>query len=172
VGPVKSRMSGRDGMTGHQPQPPNAEDIHKHLDLVQAVVTRMSAASSSAKSWLMPIVAATYGYAITSRRPVIALLGVGAVLLFLYLDANYLRQEKRYRRLYKAVSAGGPLSRFSLDPDEAPVFSQRPGEEWGAKMPPWIAKYLPGPGVWLSWSILPFYTVLLLVGGVVFWTFR
>lgn len=155
-----------------QPPTPSPEDVHKHLDLVQAVVTRMSAASSNAKGWLLPVITATYGYALTTRRGVIAILGVGAVLLFLYLDANYLRQEKRYRRLYKAVSAGQPLSRFSLDPDEAPLSSQWLSEEWGAWMPRWLAKYLPGPGVWLSWSILPFYGALVIVGAVTAWKVR
>lgn len=152
--------------------PPSREDVHKHLDLVQAVVTRMSAASSGVKGWLLPVVMATYGYAISSGRGAIAVLGIGAVLLFLYIDANYLRQEKRYRRLYMAVSAGQPLTRFSLDPDEAPVLNQELGEDWGRWMPRWIAKYVPGPGVWLSWSILPFYGSLVIVGAVIAWKFQ
>lgn len=152
-----------------QPEPSSSADLHKHLDLVQTVVTRMSAASSTAKGWLLPVVTAVYGYAITAQQGDIALLGVGAVLLFLYLDANYLRQEKRYRRLYKAVSSGEPLNRFSLDPEEVPFSHHRLGEEWGKWMPRWIARYLPGPGVWLSWSILPFYGFLLATGALIAW---
>ena len=45
-------------------------------------------------------------FALTKSADSIALLGLAAVLLFAYLDANYLRQEKRFRRLYVAVAAG------------------------------------------------------------------
>ena len=102
--------------TQHDP-----EDRRKHLDFIQSVVTRMSAASSNAKAWLLPVVTATYGYALTQCAGSVALLGVGATLLFSYLDANYLRQEKRFRALYKAVAQGAyNIAAFSLQPDELP----------------------------------------------------
>lgn len=55
---------------------------------------------------MLPVLTLTYGYSITSKTESIALLGAGTALLFAYLDANYLRQEKRFRRLYKAVAEG------------------------------------------------------------------
>jgi histidine triad (HIT) family protein len=59
----------------------------------------VSAASTAAKSWMLPGVTVTYGYAITQSAASVAQLDVGATLLFAYRDANYLRQEKRFRRL-------------------------------------------------------------------------
>lgn len=91
-----------------EPPPKNQdpEDKRKHLDFIQSVITRMSAASSSAKAWLLPVVTAAYGYALTQNADSVALLGLGATLLFAYLDANYLPQEKRFRALYKTVACG------------------------------------------------------------------
>ena len=145
---------------------PSREDLHKHLDFIQAVVTRMSAASSTAKAWLLPVVTAAYGYALTQNADSVALLGLGATLLFAYLDANYLRQEKRFRSLYKTVAQGKhDIATFSLQPDDFPsdVPTKDKGD-WPGRTPEWINRLLPGPNVWLSWAILPFYVPLVLVG--------
>lgn len=144
------------------------EDRRKHLDFIQAVVTRMSTASSSTKSWLLPVVTATYGYALTKNAESVALLGIAAVLLFAFLDANYLRQEKAYRRLYDAVAKKTrdvPL--FSLDPSDA----DDPIPETGSrreKVGRLIRRWFPGRMTWSSWSIAPFYGSLMLVGVIIF----
>lgn len=149
--------------------PPDPEDRRKHLDFIQAVVTRMSAASSNAKAWLLPVVTAAYGYALTQKADSVALLGLGASLLFAYLDANYLRQEKRFRSLYKAVASGRyNIATFSLQPDDLP--SEVPTKEkgdWPAGTPRWINRLLPGPNVWLSWSVGMFYLPVALLGVVI-----
>lgn len=155
-------------MTATEDGSAKAEDVRKHLDFIQAVVTRMSAASSNAKAWLLPVVTATYGYALTRHAGIVALLGVLAAALFGFLDANYLRQEQAYRALYDAVAQGTrdvPL--FSLDvahasdPTPEPVTRR---ERALARLHRWI----PSGRVWASWSIAPFYGVLLLVGVAIF----
>lgn len=144
------------------------EDRRKHLDFIQAVVTRMSAASSQAKAWLLPVVTAAYGYALTQRADSVAWLGVMATLVFAYLDANYLRQEKRFRSLYKAVASGtSSIGAFSLQPDDLPPETPREDRgDWPEGTWIWINRFLPGPRVWRSWSIACFYGPLAL-GGVV-----
>lgn len=146
-------------------EPPIApEDRRKHLDYIQAIVTRQSAASSSAKGWLLPIVTATFGFALTQSSWPLAALGMVAVVLFAYLDANYLRSEKQFRRLYNTVARSSrrvPL--FTLDPvdaedplpDDAPAMSK-----WKRAM----RTYLPERSIWASWSIAPFYIALLVLG--------
>jgi hypothetical protein len=143
------------------------EDRRKHLDFIQATITRMSSASATTKSWMMPVVTATYGYALTQSIPSLALLGIAAILLFAYLDANYLRQEKRFRGLYQAVAERKEeVPVFSLNPDDAPrAHPGRPAEDWPTWMPRWVNRFLPGPTVWASWSIGPFYLTLSAVGG-------
>lgn len=142
------------------------EDRRQHLAFIQSIITRMSAASISTKSWLMPVIVGTYGYALTKGADSVAVLGVGAVLLFAYLDANYLRQEQHFRRLYKAVAEGSTnIASFSLKPEDVPQAStEKYSENWGKWMPRWINRLLPGPSVWISWAVAPFYLVLVSVG--------
>ncbi|WP_229067459.1 hypothetical protein [Actinoplanes sp. DH11] len=141
-----------------------ADDRRKHLDYIQAVVTRMSAASSTAKGWLLPVVTATYGFALTKKAFAIALLGIAAVLLFSLLDANYLRQEKAYRRLYDAVARGTKtIPSFSLNPADAEDAGPA-ATTFGAKVRRGLARWFPGADVWLSWSIAPFYGALAVIG--------
>jgi hypothetical protein len=144
------------------------EDRRKHLDFIQATITRMSAASTTSKSWMFPIVTVTYGYAVTQNAPSAALLGIGAALLFSYLDANYLRQEKRFRRLYMAVAEGkNEIAAFSLNPDDVALLnSKKSAEDWAGWMPRWINRFFPGPDVWISWSIGPFYAAVVITGVV------
>ena len=146
------------------------EDKRKHLDLIQAVVTRMSSASSNAKSWLLPVVTAAYGFALTSRSGSVSMLGIVAVLLFSYIDANYLRQERAYRTLYDVVALGKrPVPPFSLNPanaDEPLPDTDDLSKKQKAGMT--VRQWMPGWRIWISWSIAPFYGTLLLLGIGVF----
>src|SRR6266536_4121001 len=93
---------------------PSPEDRRQHLMFIQSVVARMSQASASAKTWLLPIVTAAYGYALAKYSWSVAALGVGAVLVFCLLDANYMKQERAFRSLYDQVANGGRIPRFSM----------------------------------------------------------
>ena len=146
------------------PVVPSEEDRRKHLDFIQAVITRMSAASSNVKGWLLPVVTATYGFALIQHSRAVALLGLAAVVLFMFLDANYLRQERAYRRLYDTVAQGmRAVPRFSLDPSEAddPIPASA---GWRERVGTVVGRWVPAWSVWSSWSILPFYGALLLIG--------
>lgn len=163
---------------------PNHEDLHRHLDFIQAVVARMSAASISTKSWLLPVVTATYGYGMTQNAWSVIALGLGAVLLFMFLDAHYLDREKAYRALYEAVAGMKGIPLFSLDPREVDYCEQIPepqrdntpaamGEGPGGQQPPVHTErsqfrfpfdWMPDTSVWKSWAITPFYGSLLAVG--------
>ncbi|QIK50344.1 HIT domain-containing protein (plasmid) [Gordonia terrae] len=140
------------------------EDRRKHLDYIQAVVTRQSAASSSAKGWLLPVTTAAFGFALTQRLWPLALLGVIAVILFAYLDANYLRSEKAFRKLYNTVArAERMVPRFTLDPTDAdePLTEGTPEKTRWQKFK---QSYVPEWSVWRSWSIAPFYVAMLVLG--------
>lgn len=164
------------------------EDLHKHLDFIQSVVTRMSAASTSTKSWLLPVVTAAYGYGMTRNAWSVVALGLGAVLLFMFLDAHYLDREKAYRALYDAVARNEGVPLFSLDPGAAhrpaprePTSSDITPEEaeervgndddentgrW-VKLKEVLTGWVPDSSVWKSWAITPFYGSLVLVGVVI-----
>lgn len=146
----------------------SSDDRRKHLEFIQAVVARMSLASSAAKSWLLPVVTLTYGYALTRHVESVALLGVAASVLFSLLDVNYLRQEKAYRRLYETVARSpGKVPVFSLDPlaVDDPASSALTVRN---KFVQRVSRWIPEPAVWMSWSIAPFYGGLVAVGVVIF----
>lgn len=135
----------------HQAEP-SPEDRRQHLSFIQAVITRMSQSSATAKTWLLPIVSAAYGYTITKDAPAIALLGALAVVVFGLLDANYLKQERAFRKLYDDVARGRAIPAFALNPALA-------SPEKGTKI-----NYWPDWRDVRSWAILPFYGPLLIAG--------
>jgi hypothetical protein len=83
----------------------------------------------------------------------LALLEIFLIAVFAYVDASYLRSEKAYRALCKAVGGSQrmvPL--FTLDPTDAhePQRGDTPGvARWKALRD----KYIPPREVWTSWSI-------------------
>lgn len=108
---------------------------------------------------------AAYGYALTQQADSVAWLGFLATVLFAYLDAQYLRQEKRFRCLYTAVAHGSPdVEAFTLNTMRLPAgFTASDRGDWKSA-PKWVQNLVPGPSVWRSWSIAPVYTALLIVG--------
>ena len=144
----------------------------------------MAQSSVQTKSLLLPVVVATYGYALTQKSVSVSLLGIAAVLLFGYIDASYLRQEQAYRRLYNAVIEGTKeIPLLSLNPscvdkvvfpvnadlnlteDTEPVCEEKSfWKKSGEVIKEWV--FL-GPKVWLSWSIFPFYFGFFVVGCAV-----
>lgn len=138
------------------PVPTSPEDRRQHLSFVQAVITRMAQASASAKTWLLPVVTATFGFALTQNQPIIALFGVVATLLFGLMDANYLKQERAFRGLYDKVAAGDELPLFAMNP----ALAASEGRQ----------NYWPDAKDLSSWSIAPFYLPLTILGvGLSLW---
>lgn len=134
----------------------------------------MATASSNTKSWLLPVVTAAYGYALTQRADSVAVLGLAAVAVFGLLDANYLRKEQEYRELYNAAAG---LGRAKQEMPTVPLFSMNPpkadcplakGSGWGHKLTQMWYCWIPGRSVWLSWSVTPFYGSLLVVGVAIY----
>lgn len=127
------------------------EDRRQHLAFIQSVVTRMSQASASAKTWLLPIVTAAYGYALTKDSWTVATLGIGAVIVFGLLDANYLKQERSFRVLYDKVANGGSVPRFSMNPTLAASEGRR-------------SNYWPDMKDVKSWAVAPVYGPFIFAG--------
>lgn len=127
------------------------EDRRQHLSFIQAIVTRMSQASSSSKTWLLPIVTLTYGYAVAKEQFWVAVMGIGAVLIFGLLDANYLKQERAFRKLYDKVASGVDIPVFSLNPSFA--------GSTGSKV-----NYWPDWEDLRSWAVAPIYGPLIVAG--------
>lgn len=135
-----------------QPDPVEVqpEDRRQHLAFIQDVISRMAQSSASAKTWLLPIVMATLGFAFTQKHPLVAALAVVATLIFGLLDANYLKQERAFRTLYDKVTAGANIPQFAMNPTLAASEGRQ--------------NYWPDWKDVLSWSIAPFYFPLVAAG--------
>jgi hypothetical protein len=81
----------------------------KHLEMIQAVMTRMAQNSFTYKGWAITLVAGIFALAagggIGSRFALTALL---PALVFWGLDGYYLRQERLFRKLYDDVRNAEP----------------------------------------------------------------
>lgn len=81
------------------------ENKHKHLEMVQGIISRMASNSFQLKGLCVTIAVAISALAVVRSNALIFLLLLIPVLAFWLLDAHYLRQEKLFRELYDYVSA-------------------------------------------------------------------
>ena len=79
--------------------------IDAHLHMIQAVVTRLAAHSTTIKGWAVTVSGALLGFAATASTPVVAVIAAYVVIAFAVLDAYYLALERAYRLLYQRVAA-------------------------------------------------------------------
>jgi len=92
------------------------QDRSKHLELLQAVISRMASNSFALKGWSVTVTAALLGLAAKDANPGFAIIAFYPALAFWGLDAYYLRQERRFRALYDAVRSKGSVEPFAMDP--------------------------------------------------------
>lgn len=134
----------------------NAEDKRHYLSMIQGAVLRMSTASTTSKSWLLPVVTAAYGYAVVQSEAGVALLGITAVIAFAALDAHYLRLERAFRALFRKAVAGD-VTVYEMNP--RPYFHTANGDP--ADLREENCRW--SKVVW-SWSVAGFYGVFLIAG--------
>jgi hypothetical protein len=72
----------------------------KHLEFIQAIITRMAGNSFQLKSWGVTLVSALLALAAKDSNRNIIWIAYMPVTFFWFLDAYYLRQERMYRKLY------------------------------------------------------------------------
>ena len=87
----------------------------KHLEFIQAVITRLAHDSFLYKGWAITVVAAIFALAARDAKPSYLLVALLPTLVFWGLDGYYLRQERLFRKLYHGVRTA-PLSVEESDP--------------------------------------------------------
>lgn len=100
--------------------------VQTHLGILQGVIERMAANSTSSKTWCITIVSAILVVVADKAKPSYALLALLPIILFAALDAYYLGMEKGFRnaynqfvrKLHKGVITADDL--FSVQPVGAP----------------------------------------------------
>lgn len=99
----------KDGSKVKNPQNIEKENINlekklKHLEFIQAVINRMAGNSFMIKGWSVTVLSLVSAFVLKDGDPRLVPVGYFLVLMFWFLDAYYLKIEKNYRELYKAVS--------------------------------------------------------------------
>src|SRR3954453_15159372 len=75
-----------------------------HLQMIQAVITRMSTNSFSLRGWTVTLISAVFALAAKDADIRYIVIAFFPTIMFWMLDGFYLAQERRYRDLYVAVS--------------------------------------------------------------------
>ncbi|MCA1838807.1 MAG: hypothetical protein ABR507_05910 [Actinomycetota bacterium] len=78
----------------------------RHLEMVQAVISRLSNEGFVVKGWAITLSAAFLGVAVNVGSWVMALVTIGPTVAFWGLDTYFLRSERLFRELYDSVRIG------------------------------------------------------------------
>ena len=124
----------------------------KHLDYIQAVITRMNANSFQLKGWMVTLSSALLALSASTKNYNFVLVAILPVMIFWFMDAYYLTQERKFRGLYNDVAG------ITENPREIKLFAMRPDLYTGGKYSYW--------NVLFSETILRLYlpVALILVG--------
>lgn len=83
------------------------EILHKEIDLIQNVISRMASNSFLLKGWIITIIigalALTSGVEFKSDIPYLTVVLLIPLMIFWYLDAYFVHKEKCFRKLYEWV---------------------------------------------------------------------
>ena len=75
----------------------------KHIEILQGIISRMAGNSFEVKKWSVGVVTALLGFSMEKGDWRFAVLSVFPALVFWYLDAFYLYQERLFRTLHERV---------------------------------------------------------------------
>lgn len=98
----------------------NMENKYKHMDYVQSAISRMAANTFYLKGWNITIIAAIVALSFKESDWKIYACALVLNVVFWFLDAYYLKQEKLFRELYNKVSkiSDDNLVDFSMTTNE------------------------------------------------------
>lgn len=80
-------------------------DQLKHLEFIQTIITRMNSNSFQLKGWAITIISALLALYASSSNVTYIFIAIAPTILFWFLDAYYLQQERKFRGLYDDVVA-------------------------------------------------------------------
>lgn len=79
------------------------ENKRAHLEMIQAVVNRMSVNSFLLKGWSVVLISALFALGAGDSQVLFVYLAYFPAIAFWMLDAYFLRQERLFRKLYDRV---------------------------------------------------------------------
>lgn len=133
-------------------------DLHKELELIQSVISRMANNSFLVKGWTMTLMSALIAFGkdsiLANINGIYYLIMMISILVpFWWLDAYYLKQERIFRKVYdRAVNDPEAKNRIPFD--------LNPKEEINTIQSVWKTMWTGA----VRWFYIPF--ILLLVVGI------
>ncbi|MET3973178.1 hypothetical protein [Bradyrhizobium sp. S3.9.1] len=128
--------------------------VTTHINVVQGIINRLANNSSTCKTWCVALVGAFLSLAGATHNPTIAGSVLVPIVVFGFVDAMYLAQEKAYRDLYERIVAAVQSDSYKL----RSVFEARADRTlrhvWWALA---------------SWSVWPIYGGLILAYLIAAW---
>ena len=121
----------------------------KHLEFIQNVITRMNTNSFQIKGWSVIIASALLAIYASTKNNYFFLAAVFPTIIYWFLDAYYLNQERKFRGLYNDVAG------VTDEPKEIKPFAMRPDLYVGGKYSYWSAFF--------SITILKMYLAIILI---------
>ena len=79
------------------------ENKRAHIEMIQAVVNRMSINSFLLKGWSVVLISALFALAAGDSQALFVYIAYFPAIAFWMLDAYFLRQERLFRKLYDRV---------------------------------------------------------------------
>ncbi len=99
----------------------------KHLEMLQSAISRMASNSFQVKAWCVTLVSALLALSAKDAHYMV-IVAYLPVLMFWWLDAYFLRQERLFRELFDQVRTNGKedadFSMKTLSEEESKVESQ------------------------------------------------
>jgi hypothetical protein len=128
---------------------PSLDAKLKHLEFIQAVISRMATNSFLFKGWAITIAAGLAAFAAVESRTALLVLALASTVMFWGLDGYYLWLERCFIKLHNEVAAKGPSEiDFAMAPDKTAALRR------------WFVTCVRRPHLWL------FYGVIIVVDAI------
>lgn len=82
---------------------PDISNKHKHLEFIQASISRMSGNLFLLKGWSVTLIAALFALAAKDTNKSYIVVAYFPLFIFWFLDGYFLAMERRFRALYEHV---------------------------------------------------------------------
>lgn len=103
----------------------------KHLDYIQAIITRLNSNSFMIKGWCITLTSALLALSATSKNVAIMVVAYIPILVFWLLDSFYLQTERKFRGLYKeAIKTPSQVALFDLNTERDFITNDKKNAFW------------------------------------------
>jgi hypothetical protein len=126
--------------------PAESPAVVAHLNMLQGIITRLAGNSAQCKTWCITIVSAIVAFAGAIKDQRVVAVAIVPIVIFGFLDAAYLANERAYRDLYNVIAAKIRDGRYRLS------------DAFALTAPASVGRYFGALG---SWSVWPVYLGLI-----------